>query len=257
MRYGEPMARGRIHVGIGGWDYDPWRGTFYPEGLAKAKQLHFASRHLTAIEINATFYKLQRPELYERWAAQVPDDFVFALKGSRFCTNRSVLAEGREAVERFCAQGLTRLGPKLGPILWQMAEYKRFDPEDMGAFLKLLPREADGVPLRHAIEVRHESFRDGRFAALAREAGVAVCLLDEGGDAADPDPAAPFVYARIKGTREEEQEGYSPAELDGWAERARRWSGDGARDVFLFVIAGAKVRNPAAAQGLIARLEGR
>lgn len=245
-----------IRIGIGGWDYDPWRGTFFPEGLPKAKQLHFASRRLTAIEINATFYKLQRPDLYERWAAEVPDGFVFALKGSRFCTNRKVLAEAAESVERFCAQGVTRLGDKLGPILWQFAATKRFDPDDVAGFLKLLPREQDGVPLRHAIEAQHESFADPRFLDLAREAGVAVCAVDGDGAPEMPEPTADFVYARLKGAREEEPEGYSPAELDGWAETARRWSDNGSRDVFMFVINGAKVRAPAAAQALIARTAG-
>jgi uncharacterized protein YecE (DUF72 family) len=244
---------GRIHVGIGGWDYDPWRGTFYPPGLAKTKQLDHASRRVSAIEINATFYKLQRPELFERWAATVPDDFIFALKASRFCTNRKILGDGGEAVSRFCEQGLTRLGPKLGPILWQLAETKKFDPDEIVAFLALLPREQDGLPLRHAIEAGHESFRDPRFAELAQEAGAAVCLVDKAGEAPAPDQAGPFVYARMKAAREEEPAGYTPGEIDMWAERARDWSRTG--DVFLFVINGAKVRAPAAAEALIDRIK--
>jgi uncharacterized protein YecE (DUF72 family) len=246
-----------VHVGIGGWDYDPWRGTFYPPGLPKARQLAFASRALTAIEINATFYKLQRPELFERWAADVPDGFVFSIKGSRFCTNRKLLGEGAEAIARFCGQGFTRLGPKLGPILWQLAATKRFEPEDIAAFFALLPREQDGLPLRHVIEAPHESFRDARFAALARDAGVAICVVDEGGPAPPDDGAtAPFAYVRLKNSREEEPCGYPPAELDHWAERARRWTADpGApRETFLFVIGGAKLRAPAAALALLARL---
>lgn len=246
------MQNGPIHIGIGGWDYDPWRGTFYPQGLAKTKQLHFASRQLTAIEINATFYKLQRPELFERWAAEVPDGFVFALKGSRFCTNRRDLGEAGESVERFCGQGLTRLGGKLGPLLWQLAATKKFDAQEIAAFLALLPKEQDGIVLRHAIEASHESFRDERFAALCRDAGVAVCLVDEGEGVSDPDPAAPFVYARLKAAREEEPEGYAPVELDAWAASARQWAAGG-RPVYLFVINGAKVRAPAGAIGLIAR----
>src|SRR5687768_175683 len=141
-----------IRVGIGGWDFDPWRGTFYPQGLAKTKQLHFASRQLDAIEINATFYKLQRPELFARWRDDTPDGFVFALKGSRFCTNRKVLAEGGEAIRRFCGQGVGERGDKLGPLLWQFADTKKFDADDIAGFLALLPREQDGVRLRHAIE---------------------------------------------------------------------------------------------------------
>jgi uncharacterized protein YecE (DUF72 family) len=245
-----------IHVGIGGWDYDPWRGTFYPPGLPKARQLSFASRALTAIEINATFYKLQRTELFERWAAEVPESFVFAVKASRFCTNRKVLGEGGEAIARFCGQGFTRLGSRLGPILWQLAATKRFEPEDIAAFFALLPREQDSVPLRHVIEAPHESFRDERFVALAREAGVAICLVDDGTQPPPEDHAtAAFAYARLKHSREEEPCGYSSLELDLWAERARGWSTDPVtpRAVFLFVIGGAKVRAPAAAQALIAR----
>jgi uncharacterized protein YecE (DUF72 family) len=244
--------RGLIHIGIGGWDFDPWRGTFYPPGLAKTKQLHHASRRLTAIEINATFYKLQKPELFERWAADTPDDFVFALKASRYCTNRKALGEAGEAIERFCGQGITRLGPKLGPILWQLAATKKFDPDEIAAFLALLPREQEGLPLRHAVEASHESFRDDRFAALARGAGVAICLVDTGEGVPDPDPSAPFVYARLKASREEEPDGYAAAELDQWADRAATWS-KGGRETFLFVISGAKVRAPAAAEALIVR----
>jgi len=241
---------GAVHIGIGGWDYEPWRGTFYPAGLAKAKQLEHASRRLSAIEINATYYKLQKPELYERWAATVPEGFKFAVKGSRFCSNRKVLAEGGAAVERFCGQGFTHLGSKLGPILWQLMETKRFEPDDIAAFLALLPGEVDGVPLRHALEARHESFRDPRFAAITRDAGVAIAF----GDAElDDEPTADFVYCRLRGTRSDEPLGFAPAELDRLAGRARAWAGSG-REVFLFFIAGAKEKAPAAAQALIERL---
>lgn len=244
-----------VHIGIGGWDYDPWRETFYPPGLAKARQLHFAARQVSAIEINATYYKLQRPDLFERWADAVPDGFVFALKGSRFCTNRRVLAEGGEAIARFCGQGFTRLGPKLGPILWQFAETKKFDPEDVAAFLALLPREQDGLPLRHAIEAPHESFGDERFAELARAAGVAICLVDQGGECGPDRPTAPFVYARLKNARAEEPAGYPDAELDSWAGRVKSWSSaPEPRPVFLFVVAGAKERAPAAARALLDRI---
>ncbi len=246
-----------IHIGIGGWDYDPWRQTFYPPGLPKSQQLHFAARQVSAIEINATFYKLQRPDLFERWAAEVPDGFVFAIKGSRFCTNRRVLAEGAEAIARFCGQGFTRLGPKLGPILWQFAETKQFDAEDVAAFLALLPREQDGVPLRHAIEAPHESFRDQRFVDLARAAKVAICLVESGGESAADHDTASFVYARLKNARSEEPAGYAPAELDAWAERVKRGAGDSSaapREVFLFMINGGKERAPAAARGLLERV---
>jgi uncharacterized protein YecE (DUF72 family) len=244
-----------IRVGIGGWDYDPWRGTFYPDKLPKAKQLAHAASRLTAIEINATFYKLQKPELFERWAADVPDGFKFAIKGSRFCSNRKVLGGAGEAVERFCGQGVSRLGDKLGPILWQFMATKKFDAEDFAAFLALLPREADGIPLRHAVEVRHESFADPRFPDMARAANVAICVSDEVGTPDLPTDTADFVYARFKSAREEEPEGYSPAELDAFAERARGW-GEGGRDVYMFMINGAKVRAPAAAEAVIARVPG-
>jgi uncharacterized protein YecE (DUF72 family) len=247
------MARGTIHVGIGGWDYDPWRGTFYPPGLARSKQLEHASRRVTAIEINATFYKLQNGDLYRRWAEATPQGFKFAIKGSRFCVNRRVLADGGEAIARFCSQGLDALGDRLGPILWQLAETKAFDADDLRAFLALLPRQAGGVPLRHALEVRHESFSDPRLLDVAREAGVAVALVDAAGVPLIDAPAPGFAYARLKGMREEEPEGYSPAEIDRWAALARSWAESG-REVFLFMINGAKVRAPAAAQALLQRL---
>jgi uncharacterized protein YecE (DUF72 family) len=242
-----------IRVGIGGWDYEPWRGTFYPAGLPKAKQLEHASRRVTAIEINATYYKLQTPDLYARWAAAVPDGFKFAIKGSRFCCNRKVLGEAGEAVARFCGQGFTELGDKLGPILWQFMATKRFEPDDFAAFLALLPRRQDGLRLRHAVEVRHDSFADPRFAAIAREAGVAVAAGDSDELPGIAEPTADFAYARMKGARVEEPLGYAPAELDALAARTRGWAAGG-REVYMFMIDGAKERAPAAAEGLIARL---
>ena len=258
-----------IRVGVGGWDYDPWRETFYPPGLAKAKMLDHASRRLTAIEINATYYKLQKPELFAKWRDSVPDGFRFAIKGSRYCSNRKLLGEGGEGIERFCSQGLTELGDKLGPILWQLMATKRFDPDDIRAFLALLPRSLGGIPLQHAIEPRHESFRDPAFVALCREAGVAIVF----GDGADyplvPDLSGPIVYARIMRARSELDQGYPPEELDRWAEIARAWSrGESPaglpyvsepapaqpRDVYLFFISAAKERNPAAAMALIERV---
>jgi uncharacterized protein YecE (DUF72 family) len=263
------MEGGRIRVGVGGWDFDPWRGSFYPPGLAKAKQLAFAGEHLTATEINATYYKLQKPELFERWAAMVPDGFRFAVKASRFCTNRKVLGEGGEAIARFCAQGLTALGDRLGPILWQFMGTKQFDPDDFGAFLKLLPAEQDGVRLRHAIEPRHESFKCAEFVQMARKAGVAIVFADSDDYPMIADLSGSFSYARLQRCREEEKAGYAGAELDRWAEVARAWSrGESpkglpycaeppkpaAREVFAFFISGAKVRAPHAAMGLIQRL---
>ena len=258
-----------VRVGIGGWDFDPWRGTFYPAGLAKAKQLAYAAGRLTAIEINATYYKLQRPELFAGWAKAVPDGFRFAVKGSRFCSNRKVLGEGGEAVAKFCAQGLTELGDRLGPILWQFMTTKKFDPDDFRAFLALLPRAQDGVPLQHVVEPRHESFRTPEFVEMARAADVSIAFADSEEHPCFADLSGPIAYARLQRSREEEPAGYSPAELDRWAEVAKGWSRGETpaafpctaapadprpRDSYLFFIAGAKIRNPAAAQALIERL---
>jgi uncharacterized protein YecE (DUF72 family) len=258
---------GSIHIGVGGWDFDPWRGTFYPPGLPKTKQLEYSGAHFTATEINATFYKLQSPELFERWGKAVPDGFKFAIKASRFCTNRKVLGEAGEAIGRFVAQGFTNLDDKLGPILWQLAHTKRFDPDEIGAFLALLPASQDGVALRHALEVRHETFRNPEFVAIAKAAGVAIVFADHETYPQIADLTADFVYARLQRTREHEPAGYSETELDRWAETLGGWAdgeappgldyaGDSSapkqpREVFAFVISGAKVRNPLAAQGLI------
>ena len=263
-------GEGRIRVGVGGWDYEPWRRSFYPAGLPKTRQLEYAAQQLTAVEINATFYKLQRPELFDRWAKAVPDGFRFAIKASRYCTNRKALGEGAEGIGRFCAQGFTVLGDKLGPILWQLAPTKRFDAEEIRDFLMLLPTSRDGIALRHVIEPRHESFRCREFVAMARAANVAIVIADHDEYPQIADLTSDFVYARLQRTREEEPEGYAPADLDGWAEVARGWAmGESPpglayvsdklapvrpRDVFAFVISGAKVRNPAAAQALIERL---
>jgi uncharacterized protein YecE (DUF72 family) len=266
------MARlpsGTIRVGIGGWDYEPWRGTFYPPGLSRAKQLDYAAARLTAIEINATYYKLQKPELFAKWRDAVPEGFKFAVKGSRYCSNRRVLAEAGEAVERFCGQGFTELGDKLGPILWQLMDTKKFDPEDFRAFLALLPRDAAGVQLSHVVEPRHESFRSPEFLAMARDAGVAIAYSQADGFPSIADLSASIAYARLQCTREEEPFGYAPRELDRWAGIAQAWgrgesppgfdyiSAPGPavpRDAYIFMIAGAKVRAPAAAMALLARL---
>lgn len=260
---------GKIRVGVGGWDYDPWRGTFYPPGLAKAKQLEYAGQHLTATEINATYYKLQRPELFERWGKTVPDGFQFAVKASRYCTNRKVLGDAGEAIERFCGQGITELGDRLGPILWQFMGTKQFDPQDFQAFLNLLPASQDGVKLRHAVEPRHESFRNPDFVAMARKAGVAIVFADSDDYPCIADLSGDFSYARLQRSREEQPEGYDAPALDRWADIAKGWAGGASpddlpyaadpppahpRDTYMFVISGAKVRAPMAAQALIARL---
>ena len=263
------MGKGRIRVGIGGWDYDPWRETFYPKGLPKTKQLEYAASKLSAIEVNATYYKLQKPDLFAKWAKTVPDGFKFTIKGSRFCTTKKVLGEGGEGIERFCGQGFTELGDKLGPILWQFMATKKFDPVDFQAFLKLLPDAQDGVPLRHAIEVRHESFRNAAFIAMARAAGTAVVFGDSDDFPCVADISGDVVYARLMCAREGVATGYEPAALDRWAGIARAWAAGESppglpynadpapvqsRDTYVFMISGAKERNPAAAIGLIERL---
>ena len=243
---------GRIRAGVGGWTFAPWRGVFYPAGLKQADELAYAAQRLTAIEINGTFYSRQSPKSWEAWAATVPDNFQFAVKASRFCTNRRVLAEAGESIERFVGQGITELGDRLGPILWQFMPTKKFDPADFGAFLQLLPGEVGGVRLRHALEVRHESFNDPAFLTLARDAGAAVVLADHEEYPRITGHDVGFTYARLMRTREEEPTGYAPAEISDWAAMARGAAEKG--DVFAFFISGAKVRAPAAAQAMIAAL---
>jgi uncharacterized protein YecE (DUF72 family) len=246
------MTQGKIHIGIGGWDYDPWRGTFYPEGLSKAKQLAYAAEHLTAIEINSTYYSSQKPATFAKWAKGTPDGFKFTVKASRFATNRKVLTDGAESIQRFLTQGITELGDRLGPILWQFMATKKFDAEDFAGFLALLPDTQDGVPLRHALEVRHDSFRDPAFCALAKKANAAIVFADHDEFPCIEEPTADFTYARLQRAAEECPTGYTDAALNQWTAKARAWSKRG--DVFTFFISGAKVRNPAAAQAMIARI---
>lgn len=246
------MAAGKIRVGIGGWDFDEWRGVFYPDGLSKAKQLSYAAERLTSIEINATYYGSQKPATFANWAKSVPDGFEFAVKASRFTTNRKILAEGAESVQRFLSQGITELGDRLGPILWQFMATKKFDADDFAGFLALLPPTQDGLPLRHALEVRHESFRDPAFYALVRAANAAIVFADDDEFPCIDEPTADFTYARLQRSFADCPTGYDDAALDGWAARACDWAKRG--DVFAYFISGAKVRNPAAAQAMIAKL---
>ena len=265
-----PTRKPHIRIGVGGWTYAPWRGVFYPDGLAQKRELEHASRKLTSIEINGTYYGLQKRDTFAKWHEETPDEFVFALKGPRFVTNRRVLSDAGPSIERFFASGVIALKEKLGPINWQLMPTKVFDPVDFAGFLKLLPRSVEGRTIRHAVEVRHDSFRSADVVALARKHGVAIVLAGDSHYPQIADQTAPFVYARIMGTTDNEPLGYAEAALDRWVDRARRLAlgtvpsdlatvgkaakGKTSRDVFLYVISGFKVRNPAAAMAMIQRL---
>jgi uncharacterized protein YecE (DUF72 family) len=260
----------QIRIGVGGWTFEPWRGPFYPEGLAQKRELEYASSKFTSIEINGTYYGSQKPESFAKWHDETPDDFIFALKASRFATNRKVLSEAGGSVEKFISSGITQLKKKLGPINWQFMGTKKFDPADFEGFLKLLPDSHDGLKLRHAVEVRHDSFKVPEFIELARAYKVAVITAADGVYPQIADLTAPFAYLRIMGTTEGEKLGYAKKALDLWATRAKTLAkGDvpggletvskkpgrkGPGDVFLYVISGHKVLNPAAAMSLIARV---
>jgi len=261
-----------IRVGIGGWTFEEWRGgVFYPKDLPQKRELEYAGQHLTSIEINGTYYGSQKPESFARWRAETPEGFVFSVKGPRFATNRGVLAEAGSTIERFFKSGVTELKEKLGPINWQFLPTKKFDAADFEAFLKLLPGKVGDWPIRHVVEVRHQSFRVPEFVALLRKYSVATVLTDKDSFPEIPDVTAPFVYARLQQAAEKIPTGYSPKELDLWAERAQAWAKGGApkdlelvgepekkapksRDVFVYMINGFKPKAPAAAMALIERL---
>jgi uncharacterized protein YecE (DUF72 family) len=247
------MTQAITRIGIGGWTYPPWRGTFYPADLPQKRELEYAARQFGAIEINATFYGRQSPKSWATWAAAVPDGFQFAIKGSRFCVTRPRLADAAEGVGNFLAQGLSALGPKLGPILWMLAARRKFDREDIARFFDLLPLELDGIKLRHVIEPRHESFRDVHFFDLCRGHEVAVVFGDDDEFPCIDADTASFAYARLQRMREDVPAGYGDEQLEAFAQRAQRWKADG-RDSFIFMINGAKVRAPAAALALTDRL---
>ena len=264
-----------IRVGIGGWNYAPWRNNFYPGDLAQKLELHYASRQVTAIEVNATYYRTQAPSSFARWHDESPDDFVFSLKASRFATNRRVLAEAGESIDRFLNSGIAELGGKLGPIVWQFAPTKRFEDVDFEAFLQLLPGEFSGVALRHVLEVRHESFMCQEFIALARKHRTATVYTDSPKFPSFADRTGEPVYARLMNANSRFAAGYAPKDLDRWATVAQTWAQGKTPqdlpqvmqpetlapagspqpcDVFVFFINGAKERAPAAAQALLQRL---
>ena len=247
---------GNIHIGIGGWTFEPWRGTFYPDGLVQRRELEYAASKLTSIEINGTYYSTFKPDSWAKWRDETPKDFVFAVKASRYCTNRKVLSEGGDSFEKFLSQGLTLLGDKLGPINWQFMGTKKFDPFDFEGFLKLLPKGKDGVRLRHALEVRNPTFACEEFYDLARKYGAAIVYAVDDEEPTWPDidqRTADFTYARLMSSREDELNGMNDHELNTIATQTRDWAKGG--DVFSYFISGAKVRNPAAAMALIEKVK--
>ncbi len=264
---------GIIRTGIGGWTFEPWDESFYPDALPKKRQLEYASRQLATIEVNGTYYRTQSPQTFAKWAAEVPDGFVFSLKASRYSTNRKVLAEAGESIERFVGSGIEELGDRLGPIVWQFAPTKAFDAEDFGAFLTLLPARAGGAALRHAVEVRHASFVSAEFVALCRRLGVAIVYAEHETYPEMADVTADFVYLRLQKGRDDIPTAYPADGLDRWAERLRGLAGGDVpgdlplaapgtptakapRDVFAYFIHEGKVRAPHAAMALAERLKG-
>ncbi len=262
-------AEGAVRVGIGGWDYDPWRETFYPPEVKKKDALAYASSQVTAIEINGTYYRTQKPASFAKWRDDTPDDFVFTVKASRYATNRKVLAEAGESIDRFVTSGIEELGPKLGPLLWQFMPTKRFDEEDFAGFLACLPATVGALPLRHALDVRHESFRCPEFIALAREHGAAIVCSDSDDYPMIGDVTADFVYARLMRAKAEVPTGYASSDIATWTAHARLWTGGGTpdetgpitdaapkqpRDAFVFFINGAKERAPAGAKAMLEAL---
>jgi uncharacterized protein YecE (DUF72 family) len=262
---------GRIFVGIGGWTFAPWRGVFYPKGLVQSKELQYASSHLTSIEVNGTFYGTQKPTTFRKWASETPEGFLFSLKGSRFATNRRVLAEAGNSVKIFLDSGVTELGSRLGPLLWQFAPTKKFDEKDFGKFLELLPKTFDGKRLRHVVEVRHESFCTPIFIKLLRQFEIPVVFAEHAKYPAIADLSSDFVYTRLQKGKDSIKTAYPPKALDKWASRAESWAqgsepkdlprvdkakaASKPRDVFIYFIHEGKIRAPAAAQALIGRLK--
>jgi uncharacterized protein YecE (DUF72 family) len=267
---------GQIRIGIGGWTFEPWRGVFYPKGLPHAKELAYASERLTSIEVNGTFYRSQTPATFRKWASEVPAGFVFALKGPRFAVNRRVLKEAGDSIKRFLDSGITELSDHLGPLLWQFAPTKKFDAADFGGFLELLPDTFDKRPLRHVIEVRHDSFCTAEFIALLRRFKKPAVFTDHVKYPNIADLTGDFVYARLQRGKDNVATAYPPKEIAAWADRLRDFAQGkvpadlprvepGARpklaprqelrDVFAYVIHEGKIRAPAGAMALIAGLK--
>ncbi|TFZ06794.1 DUF72 domain-containing protein [Ramlibacter henchirensis] len=246
-------TKGRIHAGVGGWNYEPWRETFFPPGLPHNQELHWASRRLSAIEVNGTFYSTFKPPTFAKWRDETPEGFVFSIKAHRSTTNRRELGTAREAIDRFLGSGLDELGDKLGPILWQFMPTKAFDPQDFEAFLSLLPPTLGSLQLRHVLEVRHASFESEAYLALARRHGCVTVYTDSAKYPRIADDQAPFAYLRLMQSQSELATGYPTEALDEWAAGARAWAERG-RDAFVFFINGAKERAPGAAQAFLERI---
>jgi len=260
-----------IHVGIGGWTFAPWRGVFYPDGLPHAQELAYAATHLTSIEINGTFYRTQTPATFRKWAAEVPDGFVFSVKGPRYVTHRRELNLAGESIDRFLSSGVTELGDRLGPLLWQFPPTKKFDEADFGSFLELLPKDFQGRPLRHVIEIRHASFCVPEFIRLQRKFEIPVVFSEHDTYPAIADATGDFSYLRLQKGDDSIETGYPPAAIAKWAERIKAWlagevpadlphvdtapAKSKPRDIFVYFIHEGKVRAPAAAMAFIEKLE--
>jgi uncharacterized protein YecE (DUF72 family) len=258
---------GPIYIGIGGWTFEPWREVFYPKGLPHAKELAYAAERLTSIEVNGTFYRTQTPATFRKWASDVPNRFKFSVKGPRFATNRRVLKEAGDSINRFLDSGVTELGDRLGPLLWQFAPTKKFDAADFGGFLELLPAKFDGQKLRHVIEVRHDSFRNAEFIALLRKFEMPVVYTDHVKYPNIADLTGTFVYARLQRGKDTVPTAYPAKDIAAWAERLRTWAAGAEpddlsrvaapqkakspREVFAYVIHEGKIRAPAGAMALI------
>ncbi len=265
-----PTASPIARVGIGGWTYAPWRSNFYPGKLVQRRELEYASRHVTAIEVNGTYYGAQKPATYAKWRAETQDGFVFSLKAPRYTTDRKVLADAGPTIAKFIDGGIAELGDRLGPINWQFPPGKVFEYDDVAAFLDLLPRELNGRAMRHVLEVRDSGFMCSRYVELARRHCVATVFTDSPKYPSFADVTADFVYVRLMCSEASIANGYPVAALDAWAQRARIWTSGGEpadlphvgaagakqapRDVFVYFINGAKERAPHAAMALLDRL---
>ncbi len=258
-----------IKVGIGGWVYENWRDSFYPPDLVQRRELEYASRQVSAIEINSTFYGVQRPAIYGKWRDETPEDFVFTVKAPRRITNSRALAETGTQIEDFIG-GIAALGRKLGPLVWQFDKSAEVEKEDFESFLSLLPKQHQGIGLRHALDLRNPHLANSACLRLARRHRLATVFTDSGEHPSFADITADFVYARLTRSHAGSGSGYEPDELDRWARTARLWAQGGdpedlphlasrtatpvPREVFVFFIGGAKERNPAAAVELLRRL---